>query len=121
MAPADPTTRAADESTRRPLVPRIGGGDDWWSRVWVPAARDSLRRRRHMVGDRAWPLRVLWARSVACRIPEPDRGSALGRWTCQRHRWHEGAHRFRNYVWSDRDDRTHYEPMPVHGNGMTTW
>lgn len=95
--------------------------EHWWRDVWVPAARDSLRRRRHQVGSRWWPIRVLIARAVACRQPEPDVRSMLGRWRCQRRWQHGGAHRFRNYVWSDGADRSHYDPMPVHGHGVVTW
>jgi hypothetical protein len=108
-------------TTTRRLVPRIGGGDDWWTRAWLPAARDSLRYRRHMIGSRWWPLTVLWARAIACRTPEPDTGSQLGRWTCQRHIWHGGLHRFRNHVWSDTDTRTHHDPMPIHGHAVVFW
>ena len=93
----------------------------WWRDVWTPAVRDSLRRRRHMVGSRWWPIRVLWTRAVACRRPEPDTGSQLGRWRCQRHIFHGGLHRFRNMVWSDGQSRTFHEPMPIHGHSVVSW
>lgn len=107
--------------TRRPLVPSTERHDDWWRRVWLPAARDMLRRRRRMVGSRWWPLQVLLARAVACRRPQPSMGSQLGEWRCQRHVLHGGLHRFRNYVWSGTDEHPHYDPMPIHGHGVVTW
>lgn len=94
----------------------------WFEKVWVPAARDSLRRRRHMVGSRWWPLRVLFARAVACRTQEPMRSPHGGYgWTCQRHRWHGGAHRYRNYVWFTESEHARFDPMPTNGHSAVTW
>jgi hypothetical protein len=45
----------------------------------------------------------------------------LGRWRCQRHLFHGGAHRFRNMVWSDGSDRAYHDPMPIHGHSVVTW
>jgi hypothetical protein len=107
--------------TSRPLIPSTTRHDDWWRRAWLPAARDALRHHRHQAGSRWWPLRVLAARAIACRTPEPDTSNQLGRWTCQRHYRHGGLHRFRNHIWSDSDTRTHFDPMPVHGHAVISW
>lgn len=37
---------------------------------------------------------------------------AYGHWRCERHRGHDGPHRFVNYVWYSPDE-THHVPVPV--------
>lgn len=110
-------TLPAGEAHRRA---RRSFTDHWWRRVWLPAARDSLRRRRHMVGSRWWFLRVLPHRAFACRSPQMN---SYG-WRCQRLWLHGGAHRFRNYVWHEKwadEAQVHYEPLPIHGHSVVTW
>ena len=93
------------------------GDRTWWRRVWLPSARDSLRLRRQRVGSRWWPLRVIWYRAVACY--EPELTDNYG-WTCHRHKFHGGAHRYRNYIWFD-GNRAHYAPMPTSGTDEVSW
>lgn len=96
--------------------------DRWWTRVWLPAARDCLRPHRHMVGSRLWPITVLFKRAVACRNPEPKLSPHGGNgWTCQRAWRHGGMHRARNYVWADGGEHAHFAPLPTSGLSVTQW